>query len=271
MPYSPLPPQLSSTCSPSDIHGPVVRRGAWFAALPPGVGEQLISRMVVRHLRQRELLFARGDAFDGMYCVLGGVIKLSNVHPGGRESIMALTEASQWFGEVSLFDREPRSVDARADGPSTVLHLPAAEIDRLMHDEPRMAWHLGHLLAQKMRTALLALDVMGHLSRNARMAHYLVMLATQHWSLLPECVRMRVPFQQEQIAMLMLVSRQTVGLALKDLEASGVIRRHYGHIDILDLARLTEMAELAPKTQGTPRPQAFRVERGVQADLVHTS
>jgi len=231
---------------------PVVRRGAWFASLPSATAELLLSRMVVRHLRARELLFERGDPFDGLYCVVRGVLKLGNVHADGRESIMGLTEASQWFGEIALFDRQPRSVDGTAEDACTVLHLPGPEIDQLLREQPSLGVHFGALLAQKMRTALLALDAMAHLSRNARMARYLVMLATQHWSVLPECTRTTVPFQHEQIAMLMLVTRQTVGLALKDLEAAGIIRRHYGYIDILDWDLLNETAELPAMLDAHP-------------------
>ncbi|MBI2732072.1 MAG: Crp/Fnr family transcriptional regulator [Aquabacterium sp.] len=236
MPY----PKMTTALS----YLPVVRRGAWFASLPASTAELLLSRMTVRHLRARELLFERGAPFDGLYCVVRGVLKLSNIHADGRESIMGLTEASQWFGEISLFDRQPRSVDGTAEDSCTVLHLPRAETDQLLREHPGLALHFGVLLAQKMRTALLALDAMAHLPRNARMARYLVMLATQQWSVLPECTRTTVPFQQEQIALLMLVTRQTVGLALKDLEAMSIIRRHYGHIDILDWDRLNQVAEL---------------------------
>ncbi len=232
----------------------VLRRGTWFSSLPTDAADRLIAHSRVLHLGAREPLFARSDRFCGIYCVLDGVIRLSAVNAEGRESIMGFAEPSQWFGEISLFDRLPRSIAATAEDSATVLHLSELDIDRLLQLNPLMALHFGHLLAQKMRTALLAVEAMALLPRNGRMARYLMMIATQHWSVTPECRRTTVPFQQEQIAMLMLVTRQTVGLALKDLESEGIIRRQYGHVEILDWDRLAQVAELGPDEQAVSLP-----------------
>lgn len=223
----------------------VLRRGNWFSSLPDEVALRLMSRAMVLRLSGRQQLFARGDAFCGIYCVLEGVVRLSALNQDGRESIMGFTEVSQWFGEISLFDRLPRSVWAVAEEPTSVLHLPATEIDQLLRDDPSLALHFGTLLAGKLRVLMLSVESLALLPRNARMARHLLMIASQHWSVKPEFVRRRVPFQHEQIALLMQITRQTVGLALKDLEAEGVIRRQYGHVEILDWARLTRLAGLS--------------------------
>ncbi|MNY81824.1 hypothetical protein D3C86_2235990 [compost metagenome] len=48
---------------------------------------------------------------------------------------------------------------------------------------------------------------------------------------------------QEQLAMMLSLSRQTTNQILKDLEAQGALRLTYGEIEILDLDLLQHAAQ----------------------------
>ncbi|MOA68038.1 hypothetical protein D3C78_1954700 [compost metagenome] len=52
-----------------------------------------------------------------------------------------------------------------------------------------------------------------------------------------------IQLAQEQLAMMLAVSRQTTNQILKDLEAQGALRLNYGEIEILDLALLQRAAQ----------------------------
>ncbi len=47
---------------------------------------------------------------------------------------------------------------------------------------------------------------------------------------------------QEQLALLLALSRQTVNQVLKDFEARGLLRLAYGEIELLDFAGLRALA-----------------------------
>ena len=75
------------------------------------------------------MLFRQGDAVPAgqgaFYGVVGGAIKASSLRPDGKEAILAVLEAGNWFGEISLIDRQPRTHDATAMG--TLLIEPPRE------------------------------------------------------------------------------------------------------------------------------------------------
>jgi CRP-like cAMP-binding protein len=48
---------------------------------------------------------------------------------------------------------------------------------------------------------------------------------------------------QEQLALMLAISRQTTNQILKELEAQGIVRLTYGEIEILDLPRLRQAAQ----------------------------
>ena len=48
---------------------------------------------------------------------------------------------------------------------------------------------------------------------------------------------------QEQLALMLAISRQTTNQILKELESQGILRLTYGEIEILDLPRLRQAAQ----------------------------
>ena len=72
-------------------------------------------------LPKGELLFSQGDPSDELFVVSEGRIAIATRSTDGRESMVAVLEAGGLFGELGLFDDEPRSADARALTDSEVV------------------------------------------------------------------------------------------------------------------------------------------------------
>src|SRR4051812_15684832 len=133
----------------------LLRHGVWFSALPGSLADGLVAAAGLRDLRPEERLFSRGDAPCGLYAVVDGAIRVSGVSDAGKEALLTLLEPPQWFGEVSLFDGQPRTHDAIAEGETRVLHVPQAALDRLLAAEPRWWRDFGLLLSGKLRLAFI--------------------------------------------------------------------------------------------------------------------
>src|ERR1700747_1235941 len=114
----------------------LLRHGVWFSALPARLAAALVNAAVVLDLKPDQVLFSRGDAPSGLYAVVDGGIRVSGVSEAGKEALLTLLEPTQWFGEVSLFDGQPRTHDAIAEGETRVLHVPQAALDRMLAAEP---------------------------------------------------------------------------------------------------------------------------------------
>lgn len=79
-----------------------------------------------RKLKAGQILFHEGDPGDAMYVVLEGRVLISKFIPGAGEEALAFLERGDYFGEMALIDRAPRSAQARAhDGGAVVLAIPA--------------------------------------------------------------------------------------------------------------------------------------------------
>ena len=221
----------------------LLRSGRWFAGLPDELQEELLRGATVRALSARQPLFARGDEADGLYAVLDGGIRVSGSSESGREALLTLLEPPSWFGEISIFDRQPRTHDAVAETEALVLHVPRGALDALLEAQPRWWRELGLLVTSKLRLAFTAMEDMALLPTAVRLARRLALMAEGYGE--REHQRRAVEVSQEQLAQMLSTSRQTANQLLKELEARGLIRLSYATIEILDLDGLRRAAELS--------------------------
>ena len=220
----------------------VLRSGEWFAALEPAFRQAVLESSRVMVLAPGEPVFHRGDPGDGLYCVLSGAVRFGAVAPSGRELIVALVEAPEWFGEIALFDDGLRTHDAWADVTSTLLHLPLRDLTRILASDPGAWRHLGRLLVRKLRVALSLLEDMALEPPRVRLARCLINLFEGYGQRKAK-PPYRVRVSQERLGMMLSLSRQTVNELLRQMERDLILQCERGAIRILDYDRLRETAQ----------------------------
>lgn len=219
----------------------VLKGGEWFGALEPGFQQAVLESSRVVVLAAGGSVFHRGDAGDGIYCVLSGAVRFGAVAPSGRESIVALAEAPEWFGEIALFDGGVRTHDAWADVASILLHLPLRHLTRILADDPGRWQQLGRLLVRKLRVALCLLEDFALEPPRVRLARCLINLQEGYGQRKAEPLD-SVRVSQERLGMMLALSRQTVNELLRHLEQKAIVQCQRGGVRILDPRRLREVA-----------------------------
>lgn len=215
--------------------------GHWFSHLPAALQDELLGQAGLRQLAAGQRLFSRGDRPCGLYAVLQGAIRIGAVDREGREALLTLVEPPHWFGEISLFDGQPRTHDAFAEGPTQLLQIPQGALLELLDRQPRYWREFALLMSQKLRLAFIALEAMSLLPAAPRLARRLLLIAEGYGETGPRRV---IQLAQDQLALMLALSRQTTNQILKDLEARGALRLTYGEIEILDLDLLRQVARI---------------------------
>ncbi|UIF90494.1 Crp/Fnr family transcriptional regulator [Cupriavidus sp. UYPR2.512] len=237
-PPSQLAGALPGPVPPRDDALAAVRAGAWFSQLPPALRQALLDDGSLRRLVAGETLFARGDRFDGLYCVASGTMQIHASGESGKAALLGLLEPGTWFGEICLFDGLPRTHDARAVSATMLWHVPRASLERRLAQQPAWWQAFGQLLAAKTRQAFNYVEEAQLLPPAARIARRLAAIAHGYGNLPQAQATQRVRIPQEQLAQMLGLSRQTVNHALRELEARGLLRLEYGGIELLDLRAL---------------------------------
>ena len=83
----------------------------------------------VRNCKKGEVIIKEGDAGTEFFTVIDGLIAINKNVAGGRRRNLVNLSAGETFGELVMFDQEPRSASAEAVKDSTIAVF---QIDRFM-------------------------------------------------------------------------------------------------------------------------------------------
>jgi CRP/FNR family cyclic AMP-dependent transcriptional regulator len=158
----------------------------------------------------------------------------------GKEALLSLVEQPHWFGEICLFDGQPRTHDAYGLGHCVLLHIPQAVLLALLDDQPVYWRQLALLMSHKLRLTFINLEQLTLMPAPTRLAHRLLMIAWGYGEIDPPRRVLQLP--QEQLASMLSLSRQTTNQILNDLQGQGIVNLRYGEIEIVDAERLRALA-----------------------------
>jgi CRP-like cAMP-binding protein len=212
-------------------HEDVLAATEFFGGLDRDALEKLDAAAATRRLVRGDVLFSEGDDPDSLYVVLRGRIAIATKSFDGRESVLALMEAGDLFGELGLLDGLPRSAEARALESSDVLHVPYEPIELILHERPQLLWGVVRMLANRLRTMDEALADSVFLDVTGRTAKRLLELADGA----DEFV---LPVTQEELAGMVGASRERVNKAIASFIRLGWIDQHDRRYRILQRDRI---------------------------------
>jgi CRP-like cAMP-binding protein len=108
------------------------------------LGESMRDRI----LKRGQVLCREGDPGEEMFVVRRGSFVISKPVTGRVEQVLARIGPGDFFGEMSLFDRAPRSATIQADSDATLLVLDREALRRMTEQSPRAAAAFFHALVQ---------------------------------------------------------------------------------------------------------------------------
>jgi len=219
----------------------ILKNNIWYSQLPKIFQDFIVQNVILLQIDRDQAIFYSGDSFDGIYAVIQGKIRLGYIDIEGNESIAAIAEPIMWFGEISLVDQQPRSHHAIAIEKSTILKISNTAINHLLLEYPQFWFHIAQLTSQKLRLAFIELISIQTLTISQRLAQRLLFILNGYGNLL-HIENNVIHLSQEQLAQMLMCSRQTINQELHQLEQKGIIRIGFRKIDILnpqDLHRIS--------------------------------
>jgi CRP-like cAMP-binding protein len=104
-----------------------------------------------REYADREVVCRQGERGDCMYVIQAGRAEVLREEDGAEVVVGELTTGDV-FGEMAIFEREPRSATVRVKGQARVLTLDKRAFLRRVHEDPSMAFHILQRMSFRIRT-----------------------------------------------------------------------------------------------------------------------
>lgn len=223
-----------------------LRRIHWLRDLPP-VAVKRLERLARRlEFRPGDLIFRPTSRPRYVFLLERGLVRIYRVSPGEDEVTFGYVREGEVFGELAVYSPRPRESFARALRPSVVWRVPKGVFRDVMESSPSICFEVGAQVEGRFKRIESRVEDLVFRDVRARVARILDELAAQFGSRAKGRVVVTLPLTQADMAVLVGATRQSVGEALRELEADDVIARGRRRVVICDANALKAIAAGQP-------------------------
>jgi CRP-like cAMP-binding protein len=176
--------------------------------------------------RKSEIVFSQGDPADKVFYIQKGKVKVTVVSEQGKEAVVAILGANEFFGEGCLAGQTQRLSTAAAMDASVIVGLEKAAIMRVIHEEPSFSeMFIAHLLGRTIRVEADLVDQLFN-SSEKRLARMLLLLANFGKEGNPQPMIAKI--SQETLAEMIGTTRSRVSFFMNKFRKLGFITYNGG-------------------------------------------
>jgi CRP/FNR family cyclic AMP-dependent transcriptional regulator len=180
----------------------------------------------VNAFKKAELVYAQGDAAQSVMYIQEGGVKLTVVNELGKEAVVAILAAGDFFGEGCLAGQSVRIGTATAITPCTVLVIEKGEMFKVLHEQHALSDRfITFMLARNIRIEEDLVDQLFN-SSEKRLARTLLLLARYGQEDQPHGVLHEV--SQETLAEMIGTTRPRVNFFMNKFRKLGFIKYNGG-------------------------------------------
>jgi CRP/FNR family cyclic AMP-dependent transcriptional regulator len=197
----------------------MLRKVSLFSDLSEAELQSISNVTAVRTYPKNTIIISEGDNSDSLYAILSGKVKIYLSDDEGREIIINIQGAGEYFGELALLDDAPRSASVMTLEETRLAVISKSAFEECLTKHPELGLRIIRELSARLRhltqnvKSLALMDVYG------RVARTLLDMAEPSGDKL----EIRQKLTQRDIASMVGASREMVSRILKDLSTGGYI------------------------------------------------
>ncbi len=198
----------------------------------------------IKVFKPQELVFKQGDPGEHMFIIQSGRVEIFLNTPNGEKSL-TYYGPGDFFGEMAIIDKAPRSASARAVEDTRMIMLDERTFDQHVQANPAIVRKILKNMSARLRDTNNQLQNLLIKDINQRVANRILMMARQHGTKGTAGVKISVPFGETELA-------KEVGLqddlskvreVVEKLKASKIIDIQSGQIVVLSVENLEKFIQ----------------------------
>jgi len=125
----------------------------------------------------KDIIFCQGDPAAAVYYIETGGVQITVISDQGKEGVIAMLKAGEFFGEGCLAGQEVHMASATAVGETVVVSIDKTTMVRVLHEQPNLSeMFMAFLLARNIQIEADLVDQLFN-SSERRLARILLLLA----------------------------------------------------------------------------------------------
>jgi CRP-like cAMP-binding protein len=168
-----------------------------------------------------QMVFGQGDKADTIFYIQKGKVKLTVISHEGKEAVIAILGAGDFFGEGCLAGQPVRMATAAAMSECSIVRLDKADTIRVLQEQPAFSeLFLAYMISRNTRLEEDLVDQLFN-SSEKRLARVLLLLANFGKESKPEPVIPKM--SQETLAEIIGTTRSRVSFFMNKFRKLGLI------------------------------------------------
>jgi CRP/FNR family transcriptional regulator len=188
-------------------------------------------------------IFHQGSPGNVLYIIVSGQVRIYTINALGQELAVKVFGDTDFFGEMALFDGQPRAASAEAMCRTTTLTLERAAFLNTINTCPPIAASILEVMAARLRQSNAYAEQLASVPAAQRVVHQLTELAVRRSTLrASDDQSIDLSLTQNDLASMSGTTRETVNRVLAQLRDQGLVRVERARVCVLNLALLRKVA-----------------------------
>lgn len=198
-----------------------------------GLIREVGSPTLSRRYDRGPTIYQEGDPASALHVLTEGTVKLCRSRSEGKETVLRLLGAWDFFGEAVSGRRTAHMSRAEAVTPCEVVKVPVAFVERTARERPEAALGLARLFGLESSRHKEWVDCVSPRKAEVRLANLLGVLARRFGERTGDGMAVLPCLTQEELAQMTAISRESVNATASDLRRRGHLRSEGGRIVLL--------------------------------------
>ncbi len=195
-----------------------------FAALSDEELDDIRKKIVIKSFHKNEVILCEENTNQVMYVILSGKVKVIQTTEEGKEVILAMHRAGDFFGEVSLIDNKTMPAIVVAKEDSIVAIISKGEFYSLLYSQGKVLDVLLQILCSRLRDSWDRIQLLSFTNASQRIKMLLASLASEYGGKTKDGTLLNITLTHQDIADMAGVARETVTRTIDRLNKDGEIR-----------------------------------------------
>lgn len=180
-----------------------------------------ISRM--RTVTKSQPIYFAHDPSTSIFFLKKGRVKLTRTSPDGKEMILALINAGEVFGEMSILEEQDRTDFAIALDDCLICAISKDDFKSFIEKNPAINNKITRLIGLRLRKYSKHIEDLVFKDATGRVVSFILTLANEQGKKIGDEIFVKPFLTHKDIAELTACSRQTVNFILTDLRQKNII------------------------------------------------
>lgn len=196
---------------------------------------------IIKHkkFKKGETIFDVGDAFDALYVVNSGRIKIHNYTFSGDDNILYFLEEGDVFGEISLLKTSKFKHRGTAIKNTNLCIINKSDFDALIQSKPSISIKIFESAYARIKNLENHLQILQSNSAINKVAGFILMRYTN-----TDANNISINMTQKEIANYIGIRRETYSRYFNELINENIIKKEGKIIEIINLERLVELSPI---------------------------